>query len=167
MLMMLGINVQWLFTFCYFGEHVTRRLEDVNGMFYQCDWFLFPIEVQKLMPVIIMNAKQPIYIGKIAGLYASLEVFGNVISKSRPYCCNRISFWLWFIPFQIVKAALSYFTMLRQFDWMFGFVFYSSYACQLRFLRILFSAQICTIRSAGAKALFSSHFVRTRSMFQS
>lgn len=81
MLMMLGINLQWLFAFCFFGEKVTRSIEDVNGMFYQCDWYVLPIEIQQLMPVVIMNAKKPIYIGKVAGLYSSLEVFGKVIGK--------------------------------------------------------------------------------------
>ncbi|XP_031628960.1 odorant receptor coreceptor-like [Contarinia nasturtii] len=93
MLMMLCIHSQSLLAFCYFGELVTGNIDDVNDMFWQCDWYYLPIKIQQLMPIILMNSEKTIYIGECAGLNASLDVFGKII-----------------------KAAVSYLTILRQFD---------------------------------------------------
>lgn len=64
-----------VFTVCELGQRVSHSFTEINSIVDQLDWYLFPNEIQKIMPIIINNVQQPI----------EIECFGDVR-------CNRKSF---------------------------------------------------------------------------
>lgn len=64
-----------IYLFCEFGESVSNHFYEFNNAIYQCDWYLFPLDVRQMLPLIMMNSQQSI----------TLQGFGNTV-------CNRNSF---------------------------------------------------------------------------
>lgn len=73
---------------------VTSAFSVASVDIFHCDWFLFPMNIQRMLPVIIQNARQPVY----------FRGFGNVI-------CTREAFK------GVANLAFSYFFILRQFGY--------------------------------------------------
>lgn len=64
-----------VFSTCEIGQRFTKAFDEIDREIEQLDWYLFPIEIQRILPTIIINAQEPIVI----------ECFG-IIS------CNRDQF---------------------------------------------------------------------------
>ncbi|XP_031634995.1 odorant receptor 94a-like [Contarinia nasturtii] len=87
----LNVVLMWLFIYCYFGDELTNRFDVIQNKVYLCNWYLFPLNLQKCIPMIIFSMHKPIH----------LQGFGSS-------SCTRDTFK------KIVNAGFSYFTMLRQ-----------------------------------------------------
>lgn len=59
---------------CEFGEHLYGTFEEINAVYNQFTWYLFPYNVQQVLPVLLMAAQNPI----------ELRVFGSI-------ACGRIT----------------------------------------------------------------------------
>lgn len=59
-----------VFFLCEFGENISGEFDELNGVIYQCNWHLCPIEVQNKLPIILISTQDPII----------LSGFGNVRS---------------------------------------------------------------------------------------
>lgn len=98
-------------------QRFSNAVEEIDNAIVQLDWYLFPNEVQRFLPIMMQSAQEPIVV----------KCFGNIL-------CARIQFQkvrfvlllLLFslfvgmsrnllIPFQMVKTAYSYFMVLRKF----------------------------------------------------
>lgn len=55
------------------GQQMSNAFEEINVTFGQFDWHLFPIDVQKLLPIILVNVQRPVH----------LSYFGSVLCASR------------------------------------------------------------------------------------
>lgn len=45
-----------------FGNETTTRFEEIHQSLCQCPWNEFDLEIQKLLPLILMVAQKPIYL---------------------------------------------------------------------------------------------------------
>lgn len=71
---LLGIIVL-LFTSCELAGRMSNEFDDINDIVDQFDWHLFPLETQRILPIIMANAQQPF----------GFKCFGS-------YLCNRDTF---------------------------------------------------------------------------
>lgn len=58
MLITLWVIVLIILT-CEYGERLTNQYDSFYDGFTQCDWYLFPLEVQQFLPLVISNIQQP------------------------------------------------------------------------------------------------------------
>lgn len=73
-----------IFLFCNLAENVTIQYEELEDTIYQCDWYLFSADVQKILPTIIMCAQDPVII-KGFGVLCTREVFKKVNFQIKNY----------------------------------------------------------------------------------
>lgn len=64
-----------VFLACDFGQRMTNAFADINMMIGQFNWYLFPLEIKKMLPTIIMSAQEPVV----------LEVFGSIACSREAY----------------------------------------------------------------------------------
>lgn len=76
-----------VFVPCECGQRLTNGFHEVTDFFEkEMDWYLFPIEIQKLLPIIISNTHIPIVVDCFEVFDGSREQFKRV---NRP-CSMRI-----------------------------------------------------------------------------
>ena len=78
-----------IFFFCAFGEMVTHQFNVFDDELCQCDWYLFPIEMKRMMIIFMVNTQQPAIIQGFANTVCTREAFKKVkkhILKS--FSCN-------------------------------------------------------------------------------
>lgn len=63
----------WAFAFivffCEFGHHVYNAFDDLNAAIDQFDWYRFPIEIQKVLPIIMKGCQNT----------SSIKGYGDVL----------------------------------------------------------------------------------------
>lgn len=64
-----------LFFVCEIGERVSQEFEMFDETLYQSKWYLFPIELQRMLVIVVSNAQQSVFV----------QGFGNIL-------CTRDSF---------------------------------------------------------------------------
>ena len=67
-----------MFIYCDFGERISCGFEAVHNGIEECDWYLFPIEMQKML-LIIMAADEPIVLKGFANVVMTRETFKKVV----------------------------------------------------------------------------------------
>lgn len=67
-----------VFAACELGQRITDAFDEVNFTFVQFDWYLFPTEIKRMLPVIIANAQQPYEMECFGSITCSRDVFKNV-----------------------------------------------------------------------------------------
>lgn len=65
-----------LFFVCELAQQMSIAFEGINNTFHQINWHLFPIDAQKLLPIILINVQRPV----------NFNCFGGIL------CCNRETF---------------------------------------------------------------------------
>lgn len=58
----------FLFVFCEFGERVSEAFEESYDVIGQLDWYAFPMNLQKMLHIIIISVQEPV----------TLKSFGNI-----------------------------------------------------------------------------------------
>ena len=83
-------QVFWAFgligCFCELGEMVTKLFDKFNVRLYQCDWYLFPIEVQRMLVVFMSDTQQPVFVhasGNIQCIRENFKKVKNIFSNHR------------------------------------------------------------------------------------
>lgn len=64
--------------FCYFGENITNQFNVINHAIYGCDWYLFPHEVQRILPTIMVSTQRPLILRGFGNVVCTREAFKNV-----------------------------------------------------------------------------------------
>lgn len=64
-----------LFASCELVGRISQEFNDICDMVDQFDWYRFPCEMQKILPIIMMSTQQPV----------EFECFGSI-------ACNRETF---------------------------------------------------------------------------
>ena len=67
-----------VFFLCEICQQFTNLFEKITDLLQQSKWYLFPNEVQRLLPIIIINAQQPIVIGCFGMVQGSRDQFKQV-----------------------------------------------------------------------------------------
>lgn len=57
-----------IFFYCEFGERLGQLFTKVDDAMGQLDWYLFPEEIKRMLPVVIINVQQP----------TEIECFGSI-----------------------------------------------------------------------------------------
>lgn len=68
-----------MFVICELGQRLTLKFEQFSDALYQCDWYSFPIEMQEMYVIMLMNAQQPVIIKGFANTLCARESFVKVI----------------------------------------------------------------------------------------
>lgn len=64
--------------FCEFGKIVTSEFEDLDDIICQWDWHSFPIEIQRMLPIILISTQKPITLSGIANVVCDRDSFKKV-----------------------------------------------------------------------------------------
>lgn len=78
---MLVASFAQIFIFCEFGEKLTSQFNEIDKELFNCDWYTFPIEVLRLLPMVINGTHYPVLLNGIGGLTCTRETFKNVRNK--------------------------------------------------------------------------------------
>lgn len=103
-----------VFTVCELSERIINSFEQINDVVHQFEWYLFPVSIQRILPIFIINVHQPIDIAYFGSRSCSREAFKKVrIYRILCVCVVMQSFKYIFI--QVVNTGFSYSMMFNQF----------------------------------------------------
>lgn len=68
-----------IFFFCYFGENICGQFNELNDAIYQLDWYRCPIEIQRLIPTILIVTQNSPVLRGIGNVVCNREAFKKVI----------------------------------------------------------------------------------------
>lgn len=109
-----------IFFFCEFGAMVTNQFNRFNEELDQCDWYLFPVELQRTLLIVMINTQNPIIIRGYGNTLCTRDALKQATwANKNEKRCNPNEFrWCleYFSLFQTIKGGFSYFAMLRQVD---------------------------------------------------
>lgn len=67
-----------IWIFCEFGESMSNRFSKVDNMIYFCNWYAFPKEIQRMLPIIMVSAQAPITLTGYSNLSCLRDSFKKV-----------------------------------------------------------------------------------------
>lgn len=67
---------------CDFGQRLTNKFDGIIYDFGQLDWYLFPIEILRMLPTILVGVQEPIVIECFGIISGSRDQFKKVKSNS-------------------------------------------------------------------------------------
>ena len=67
-----------MFLYCEFGEMVTNQFNELNERFSKCNWYLLPIEMQRMFVIVMANTQRPAMIQGYANVVCTRESFKQV-----------------------------------------------------------------------------------------
>lgn len=74
----LGAAFIAVFISCELTGRVTSRFEDIYRTIEQIKWYLFPLKLRKILPIILMNAQEPVYFECFGSISSDRETFKKV-----------------------------------------------------------------------------------------
>lgn len=63
---------------CEIGERMSNAVFEIEDEIAQFDWYSFPLEIQKILPIIIVNVQKPINIDCFGSISATRDTFKEV-----------------------------------------------------------------------------------------
>lgn len=66
---------------CEFGDRVAEQFWTFDNELEQCDWYLFPIDTQKMLAIAIAHAQQPVIVRGFANIKFTRDSFKKVRSS--------------------------------------------------------------------------------------
>ena len=79
----LGWSFGLVFVSCELAGRLSIEFDDIDYMIGQFKWYLFPFEVQKMLPILIINVQQEVAFEFFGSAMCNRETFKNVIRKKR------------------------------------------------------------------------------------
>ena len=77
------LNTFWVFLsiffYCELGQTMADQFSCFDDELYQCDWYLFPIEVQQMLVILMSGTQMPMTVKGYANIVCTRESFKNVI----------------------------------------------------------------------------------------
>lgn len=67
-----------VFVICDLGERLTIAYDEFEYEIEEFDWYRFPIEIQRQLPIIMINAQQPVEIQCFASTSTNRRAFKKV-----------------------------------------------------------------------------------------
>lgn len=106
--------------FCDFGERLTGRFDEIDLTLFECNWYTFPMEIQKMLPMLLMSTQSPVVLQGFPNVSCTREAFKKVrfeklfkkkvFSPKKKYSMLRFHSLL-----QVANGGFSYFMILRKF----------------------------------------------------
>lgn len=101
-----------IFVYCEFGERMSNGFNEINDSICCVNWYTFPINMQRMIPNILIIAQKPVVLDAFGKISCKREVFTNV----SPFLFNGEAVDSNLITLsQVVNGGFSYFMMLREF----------------------------------------------------
>lgn len=72
-----------VFIACELSQRMNDAFDGIDATIAQFDWYLFPIKIQRTLPMIIANAQQPVTLECFGSIVCSRQVFGKVGIKQK------------------------------------------------------------------------------------
>lgn len=66
---------------CEIGGRMTDAFEKVDNKFEELKWYLFPREIQRMLPTLLIGLQKPAVFGCFGIVYGSREQFNKVIKQ--------------------------------------------------------------------------------------
>lgn len=88
---MLGL----VFFTCEIGQRFSSGFDNINDVIDQFDWYSFPVEIKKMLPIIIQMAQQQVAIE----CFGSIMCLRDTFKKVSAIYNKRDWFFNWFIMF--------------------------------------------------------------------
>lgn len=63
---------------CNHGQNVCNHLESTKDCLHECGWYIFPIEQQKLIRVILISSQDSIYLKGYGDILMNRDTFKKV-----------------------------------------------------------------------------------------
>lgn len=92
-LVQLSIVFGFTFIFCELGQRVSDLMKQIIDTIDQFDWYLFPMEIQRMLPILLIVAQQPIDIVVIGSTSANRDTFKKVKSLMRILVFQAMLIW--------------------------------------------------------------------------
>ena len=67
-----------IFAYCEFGEQVMHQFNLYGETFCSCDWYLFPIEMQRIYSIALVGVQDPVIVQGYANTVCTRDAFKNV-----------------------------------------------------------------------------------------
>lgn len=75
----LSVMMIYLVLLCLLGDDVTIRFRQVHDSIWECSWYKFPLDTQKLLPMILMAAQKPVFIKGYMNMQCTRESVKKVV----------------------------------------------------------------------------------------
>lgn len=66
------------FIACELGQRMTDAFNQVNSAVGKSDWYLFPMEIKRMLPMVIAIAQQPVSMECFGSIKCARDCFKNV-----------------------------------------------------------------------------------------
>lgn len=77
---------------CELGERVRNAMSEINDSINQFYWYLFPMKVQKMLPIILLSVQQPVEIQCFGSITCTRIQKGKLSGKEAnifTHCTNN------------------------------------------------------------------------------
>lgn len=72
------IALALVFIACEIGQQLNNTFDEINSTIAQFNWYLFPIKIKHVLPIIIPIAQQPVTLECFGSITCIRETFKNV-----------------------------------------------------------------------------------------
>lgn len=84
-LIQIGYTFVTLFAACEFGQRVTHQFNQFNEQFYDSNWYLFSLAMQRIYSIVLIGAQDAVIIQGYANTVCTRNAFENVICAEIQY----------------------------------------------------------------------------------
>ena len=60
------------------GQRLSNGFEGIDDKINQIDWYLLPMEIQRILPTIMINTQQPVFVNCFGSLACSRDTLKRV-----------------------------------------------------------------------------------------
>ena len=71
-----------VFIACELGQRLIDAFDEISSTIDHLKWYSLPIEIQRLLPMIVVAAQQPVSVACFGSITCTREVFKNVGIKT-------------------------------------------------------------------------------------
>lgn len=72
--------IAFIFFFCEFGEMLTNQFNVFDEELCQCDWYAFPVEIQRMLVIVMINTQQTTALRGYANTFCTRDFFKKVFN---------------------------------------------------------------------------------------
>lgn len=76
---------------CELGERTSGTFVEICDEIDNFDWYAFPMKIQKILPLILINAQEPVAIECFGSIACARDVFKRVSKTQIIDCFKRIN----------------------------------------------------------------------------
>lgn len=67
-----------LFIYTEAGEQISTQMDEISDTVNELDWYTFPLQAQRMMPIIILTTQHPPVLAAYGGILCTRETFKKV-----------------------------------------------------------------------------------------